>query len=90
MSTEIDLSDKIERLFWFSAIWTVGSTVDERGQHVFNEFIHNLSGYFSPEDWVFNFGLDENFQWVEWSHLLPTAWNPNERFLLSIHFLYLN
>ena len=86
MSTETDLCDKIARLFWFSVVWTFGSTVNERGQHLFNDFIHNLSENFSSQDWIFNFGLDEHLQWTEWSNLLPTTWSLNERFLLKRFF----
>lgn len=86
MSTEENLTDKIARLFWFSAIWTIGSVVDERGKLVFNEFIHNLSDSFLIQDSIFDVGLDENLQWIKWNDSLSSKWILNKGFVLKIRF----
>lgn len=86
MCTEENLSDKIARLFWFSAIWTIGSGLDERGKPIFNEFILNLSGSFLTQDSIFDVGLDENLQWIKWDDSLPSKWSLNKGSVLKIHF----
>lgn len=86
MCAEANLSDKIARIFWFSAIWTIGSVVDERGKLIFNEFIRNLSGSFLTQVSIFDVGLDEHLQWIKWNDSLPTAWSLNKGFVLKIYF----
>lgn len=86
MCAEANLSDQISRIFWFSAIWTIGSVVDERGKLIFNEFIRNLSGSFLTQVSIFDVGLDEHLQWIKWNDSLPTAWNLNKGFVLKIYF----
>ncbi|XP_054720078.1 dynein axonemal heavy chain 2-like [Uloborus diversus] len=55
---------KLCNVFWFSAIWSVGSSIDKKGREIFSNYIRTLDESLRLLDTVFDYFLDEDLQWT--------------------------
>ncbi|KAF8783159.1 Dynein heavy chain 2 like protein [Argiope bruennichi] len=66
------LSDKIEteklsRIFWMSVIWSIGAMLDRQDRFSFDTLIKGLDESLEHLPSVFDYGLDESFEWIRWT-----------------------
>lgn len=53
--------------------------LDARGQHLFNDFVHSLQGSL-PES-IFDYGLNDDLDWIKWFNALPSGWKVEKGFV---------
>jgi dynein heavy chain len=77
----IDISQntdvRIERIFLYCLVWSVGGVLDVTGRHKIDEYIRNIDATFMPElkgeeDTIYEYFVTHDGEWSFWK---PPAWH---------------